>query len=336
MSRTIQVKILLVGMPESGKSSLLQRLTLDDFSDEYKPTTSSDFSLQDFNVDDHLVSTQIWDIGGSTPIGKAFTKNLNGVVLVFDATLLRTTDNDGNELELDISLLEDAYNKVLSIPGASNETGPLFPFLIVMNKIDLLPQGENYDLSPIIRWLLTKNLVNPDTINIMACSAKTGFNVVEVFDTVIRSILTYTRLKEANGNLPIKQEIVDNIPDTISTVVTEDFSAVPSDNTSSAPRSRRGSRVGSRPSISSVSSSTNTLEINQDMSQGDKQVIPAKIVLVGAAQCGKTSLLSKFLDESKELSFSYEPTVGTDLRVKNMPVKDKTISLQLWVGLYCQ
>jgi GTPase SAR1 family protein len=39
----VQTKLLLVGMPASGKTSLLRRLTGNGFSPLYDPTPSSDF-----------------------------------------------------------------------------------------------------------------------------------------------------------------------------------------------------------------------------------------------------------------------------------------------------
>ena len=53
-----------------------------------------------------------------------------------------------------------------------------------------------------------------------------------------------------------------------------------------------------------------------------------KIILVGAAGVGKTSIIIRYCENSFKLS--YGPTLGIDFRIKTIKVKDKVVKLQIW------
>jgi len=53
-----------------------------------------------------------------------------------------------------------------------------------------------------------------------------------------------------------------------------------------------------------------------------------KIILVGDAGVGKSSIMSKYADE--RFDFEYSSTIGVDVRVKQVVYKNKKVNLQLW------
>ena len=53
-----------------------------------------------------------------------------------------------------------------------------------------------------------------------------------------------------------------------------------------------------------------------------------KLIIVGDTLVGKSSLLSKYVDEL--FLKSIEPTIGVDFKVKTIKVKEKYIKLQIW------
>ncbi|KAJ8658432.1 hypothetical protein O0I10_005785 [Lichtheimia ornata] len=53
-----------------------------------------------------------------------------------------------------------------------------------------------------------------------------------------------------------------------------------------------------------------------------------KIVIVGDSGVGKTNLLGRFVHDTFDLSS--KSTIGLDLNIKNMKVKDKLVRVQLW------
>jgi len=54
------VRILTLGESGIGKSCLLLRYTLDEFSDEYMPTIGIDFRLKTVEINDEPIKVQVW------------------------------------------------------------------------------------------------------------------------------------------------------------------------------------------------------------------------------------------------------------------------------------
>ncbi|KAJ5076559.1 ras-related protein rab-13 [Anaeramoeba ignava] len=54
----------------------------------------------------------------------------------------------------------------------------------------------------------------------------------------------------------------------------------------------------------------------------------SKVVIFGASQVGKTSLIIKFVDDI--FKNKGVPTIGVDFRTKDLQIKTKTVRLQLW------
>ena len=58
-------KVLLIGDPNVGKTSFVQRYANDSFRPDYKGTVGVDFALKVLKVsNDTLVKLQLWDIAG--------------------------------------------------------------------------------------------------------------------------------------------------------------------------------------------------------------------------------------------------------------------------------
>lgn len=53
-----------------------------------------------------------------------------------------------------------------------------------------------------------------------------------------------------------------------------------------------------------------------------------KVLLIGDSGVGKSSLLSRFCDDS--FTESYISTIGVDFRIRSMAVADKLVKLQIW------
>lgn len=60
-------KVLLIGDPNVGKTSFVQRYANDSFRQDYKGTVGVDFALKVLRVScDTLVKLQLWDVAGNT------------------------------------------------------------------------------------------------------------------------------------------------------------------------------------------------------------------------------------------------------------------------------
>lgn len=53
-----------------------------------------------------------------------------------------------------------------------------------------------------------------------------------------------------------------------------------------------------------------------------------KLVVVGDSGVGKTNLMSRFVHDT--FDFASKSTIGLDLTIKNMVVKDKRVRAQIW------
>mmetsp|Transcript_41338 Transcript_41338/g.43250 ORF Transcript_41338/g.43250 Transcript_41338/m.43250 type:complete len:181 (+) Transcript_41338:15-557(+) len=53
-----------------------------------------------------------------------------------------------------------------------------------------------------------------------------------------------------------------------------------------------------------------------------------KILIVGPAESGKSSLLLRFSDNT--FSSSYFPTIGVDFKIRTLSIDDKSVKLQVW------
>ena len=85
-NRVLNLKILIVGGPEVGKTALLGRFNGEDFDPLYTPTHSHDFKVKDLVSGHQEVAAQIWDIGQTASLNKSFLRGTHAVMLVVDVT----------------------------------------------------------------------------------------------------------------------------------------------------------------------------------------------------------------------------------------------------------
>ncbi|VDO89336.1 unnamed protein product [Haemonchus placei] len=83
-------KILVIGDPGTGKTSIIRRFVHDVFTANYKATIGVDFAMKRMNLDDDTqVYLQIWDISGQDRYGvmtRVYYKDANAAIVVMDAT----------------------------------------------------------------------------------------------------------------------------------------------------------------------------------------------------------------------------------------------------------
>ena len=82
-------KLLLVGEPEVGKTSLIKRYVDNFFKEGYQITLGVDFLSKTVKMKDKEIVYQIWDVAGQsgfTNFRHLYLKKAHGVFLVFDLT----------------------------------------------------------------------------------------------------------------------------------------------------------------------------------------------------------------------------------------------------------
>lgn len=162
----MNLRLLILGDSESGKSSIISRYNSNDFSNEYMPTIGIDFRLKKVNFGEDVINVSLWDSSGQERFKKITRKyyNTDGIILVYDATSYSSLNNIRKWLE-DI----DNYgNKDIDI-------------VLLCNKIDLVEPG-NENIEKVIE------IANRMKIQFYTTSAKTGENIEEAFAHIVKKV----------------------------------------------------------------------------------------------------------------------------------------------------
>ena len=195
---TNDLKIIIVGSSGTGKTSLVNRWTKNEFSETH-PTIVSEFSPIVHKYEDNLYRVQLWDIGGqdkSAAVTKIFAKDSHGCIVVCDV-------NDDKTLEETASWKSFVEDECTFIDG-----NPI-PFLIIRNKIDMIEDDEekkNLEEN-------TKNFAEENEfINYFLTSAKDNINIQEsidyFLDHILKRIIDY--LNQNEGKEDIKVDNLEN------------------------------------------------------------------------------------------------------------------------------
>ncbi|XGW20881.1 hypothetical protein V3C99_004114 [Haemonchus contortus] len=169
-------KILVIGDPGTGKTSIIRRFVHDVFTANYKATIGVDFAMKRMTLDDDTqVYLQIWDISGQDRYGvmtRVYYKDANAAIVVMDAT------NDQTK--------EGAYRWKADLDQKLILTdGSHIPCILVVNKCDLENNITDEELNDM---KLTYSFTD-----VMRASAKEDFGIQEAFTAVAKRILACER-----------------------------------------------------------------------------------------------------------------------------------------------
>eukprot|EP01088_Endostelium_zonatum_P017380 TRINITY_DN5103_c0_g1_i1.p1 TRINITY_DN5103_c0_g1~~TRINITY_DN5103_c0_g1_i1.p1 ORF type:complete len:200 (-),score=35.82 TRINITY_DN5103_c0_g1_i1:58-657(-) len=155
------LKILLIGYPGVGKTSLLLRFAEDRFSESLITTTGVDFKLRRLHIGDKIAKLQIWDPVGAErfrQITSSYYRGAAGYLLIYD-----TTDQSSFEQVSQRWLLEiERY-------GSAG-----VPTLLVGSKVDDEDKRQ-------VATATGKDFAEQNNLMFIETSAKTGLNVEEAF-----------------------------------------------------------------------------------------------------------------------------------------------------------
>lgn len=157
--REIRKKIILLGDIGVGKTSLIRRFVLQEFSDTYLSTIGVRVDKKTVSLESEIVHLLIWDLAGEIMSNKAYASYLQGaagVIGVFDLTRPESFDNLNTHL--------------LHIQSNSPDTR----VMILANKSDLVTEPE---------------ILKFDNKAEFITSAKTGMNVEEAFLSMAQTLI---------------------------------------------------------------------------------------------------------------------------------------------------
>lgn len=154
-------KVVLIGDPMVGKTSIMHRLTNGAFLQNYTSTVGTGCGSW---TSDSKVNLQIWDTAGQEryrSLGQIFYQNAEAAVIVFDKTNPESINN-----------AEYWVKQFKTVTGVS-------PFIVIAaNKCDV-SEVEN---SAVKEWAKDKGYYYTET------SAKTGAGIKELFQFVAKRI----------------------------------------------------------------------------------------------------------------------------------------------------
>lgn len=189
----LKAKVLLLGDGAVGKTSLIRRFVVDQFSDDYITTVGTKVSKKDLAVSHEGVQLemvmQIWDVLGQrgyAGVQETALKGAKGAMMVYDITRDETRRS-----------LEEYW-----VPMLWRLVGKI-PVVFVGNKVDLV--ADKVETHELLGYLTQRY----EAVGILS-SAKTGEHVEEAFQTLAQSIASNIGKTAVMVALPtLPQEPVD-------------------------------------------------------------------------------------------------------------------------------
>ncbi|MFX0155382.1 MAG: Rab family GTPase [Candidatus Hodarchaeota archaeon] len=156
-------KVLLLGAPAVGKTSILYRFVKNQFSYDYITTIGINYLTKEISLDKKdSAKLVIWDIAGQKKfkfLHKQYYEGTHGALVIFDLTQIKTYEALGIWLSEMFDILKENI-----------------PFIIIGNKVDLIEEiGRSIDVDIVKEYAENKDSIYIET------SAKTGENVEEAF-----------------------------------------------------------------------------------------------------------------------------------------------------------
>ena len=152
-------KIIVIGDPAVGKTTLILRFTDNAFRQTYLPTIGTNLSDKVITSENENIELVFWDIAGQSKFNiarKNFYKGAHGIIIVFDLTSHETFDN-----------VKAWYEDATSVVGS-------IPCYVIGNKLDI---SENRAVDDEEITAMAQEL----SCDVLLTSALTGDHVDEAF-----------------------------------------------------------------------------------------------------------------------------------------------------------
>jgi len=189
------VKLVLLGEAAVGKSSLVMRFVNNDFQENKEPTIGAAFLTQKCNLPTRTIKFEIWDTAGQerfASLAPMYYRNAQAALVVYDLT--KPT-----------SLIKAKH----WVAELQRQATPGIVIALVGNKLDLTNDsagsggegeagGDDASDARKVSTEEAKTYAEQEDLLFFETSAKTGYNVTEVF-TAIANAIPETSLKTARG-----------------------------------------------------------------------------------------------------------------------------------------
>ena len=166
-------KIVYLGDPSVGKTSLRKRFMGLSFNEQYLPTIGVDISVYNLKVDSNVLKFLLFDLAGQVwfkDVRKDFYIGANGAFVIFDLTNYQSF-----------------YNVSNWIKEYWRNTRWGNPFIMIGNKKDLVNERQ-VPLDVVKEYIETFEEKTGYRIDYIETSAKTGENVAKAFNLIVKKI----------------------------------------------------------------------------------------------------------------------------------------------------
>ena len=191
----INFKIILVGDSSVGKTCLLMRAVNNRFTENYQATIGFEFLLMYYQVNNAKIKLQIWDTCGQEiyrSLIQGFYRNTSATLIVFSKSD-RKTFNNLNSWVKDVK----------------NNTEQEIPIFLIGNKCDVEKNSIQVTREEGEEYMKQYNLKYYSDV-----SAKTGYNVLETFEEVAKTVYKDYCLKN-NPRQKMNKMTLDKKEDTL-------------------------------------------------------------------------------------------------------------------------
>ncbi|KAF7278771.1 hypothetical protein GWI33_008003 [Rhynchophorus ferrugineus] len=190
-----QVKIVVLGDHNVGKTNLVKRYCYDDFSRLYVPTVGADFFINRTTLSEHKeITVRFTDVSGmemSSEMLKTYLFQVNIIILVYDITDCKSFD----ALAIWLKLIREIFEY--------NEESYRGHIAVFGNKCDIEHKRS-------VRLDKTNNFIHEHQLTNYFVSAKTGENVNSSFTEVLAKYfnVSLTRIDREKQKLVVRAELI--------------------------------------------------------------------------------------------------------------------------------
>lgn len=184
---SIRHKVVFIGNPTAGKTSLLNRICNDKFQSNYDSTIGVDFFTKTIFYNETIFKIQLWDSAGQEKYRSLIPSYIRGasiIFLIYDLNHHETFDAVNNWL----GFVSQYTNK---------------------EQVKLILVGNKKDLERKVTFDEGNNLAKKEGMLFFETSAKTGEGVIEMFYSSFAMIDFFNDKRTGNNNDELVKDLIE-------------------------------------------------------------------------------------------------------------------------------